>query len=168
MLRLPDVFVGTTREELPAEAAPSSLAIVERAVEALHRDARRGRARLARTCSERLAIIEGALARIAARAPERVVEQRDRLRDAVRELTDGVAVDEQRLAQEIAILADRLDVQRSCQRFARTSRRFAARWAQPQPDGVGKRLGLPAAGDAARGEHDGQQGERRGDRRRTW
>ena len=48
---------------------------------------------------------------------QRLVEQRDRLRAAVSELADGVAVDEQRLAQEIAMLADRLDVAEEISRF---------------------------------------------------
>jgi uncharacterized protein (TIGR00255 family) len=44
------------------------------------------------------------------RAPERLVKERDRLQRSVAELLDGRAIDEQRLNQEIAILADRLDV----------------------------------------------------------
>lgn len=44
------------------------------------------------------------------RAPERLIAERDRLRDSVAELLDGRAIDEQRLNQEIALLADRLDI----------------------------------------------------------
>ena len=45
MLRLPDVFAGDAREELPAEAGAELVAIVDRAVDALLDDARRrGRA----------------------------------------------------------------------------------------------------------------------------
>ena len=89
-------------------------------------------ARLAVYLDERLAIVEAALTRIAARAPERVVEQRDRLRATVQELAGGVALDEQRLAQEIAILADRLDVSEEIvavprRTWRRSATRFAAR-----------------------------------------
>ena len=72
---------------------------------------------------ERIAVIEEALARIAVRAPERVIAQRDRLRENVKVLAEGIAVDEQRLAQEIAILADRLDVGEEIDRFTRAHRR---------------------------------------------
>ena len=90
----------------------------------------------------RLAIIEQALDRIAERAPERVVEQRERLRNAVRELTDGVSPDETRLDQEIALLADRLDVAEELSRFRAHIAAFRAALAAAQPDGVGKRLGF--------------------------
>ena len=117
-----------------------------------------------RTSPSDSAIIEQAVDRIAARAPERLVEQRDRLRASVAELAEGVAVDEQRLAQEIALLADRLDVARRSAAFARTSPRSARRSAR-RARRRGQAARVPAAGDAARGEHDGQQGERRGDAR---
>ncbi len=55
--------------------------------------------------------------RIAARAPERLVRERDRLRAAVAELLDGRPVDEARLAQEIAFQADRLDITEELVRF---------------------------------------------------
>jgi uncharacterized protein (TIGR00255 family) len=142
VLRLHDVFAGTAREELPTEAGPQLIAIVDRAVDALL--AMRGEegVRLAAYLEERLRVIEAALDRIAVRAPERVVEQRDRLRQAVRELTEGLAVDEHRLAQEIALLADRLDVAEELNRFRGHITAFRGALAAAQPDGVGKRLGF--------------------------
>jgi uncharacterized protein YicC (UPF0701 family) len=82
-----------------------------------HRDARGGGRAIADVLRERVALMEAAYGRIAERAPSRLVEQRDRLRAAVRELADGVAVDEGRLAQEVAVLADRLDVSEEIDRF---------------------------------------------------
>jgi uncharacterized protein (TIGR00255 family) len=87
-------------------------------------------------------VIEDALDRLVTRAPSRTLEQRDRLRDSVRELTDGLAVDETRLAQEIAILADRLDVQEELERFRSHLVAFRAALREGRPDGVGKRLGF--------------------------
>lgn len=142
VLRMPDVFAGTSREEMPPEAGAQLVAIVDRAVAALL--AMRGDegARLVSYLDERLAVIEEALDRIATRAPARVTEQRDRLRTAVRELTDGLSVDEHRLAQEIALLADRLDVQEELSRFRAHIAAFRAALEAAQPDGVGKRLGF--------------------------
>ena len=142
VLRMHDVFAGATREELPAEAGPALLAIVDRAVDALLEMRGDEGRRLTAYLDERLEVIEGALDRIAQRAPERVLEQRDRLRLAVRELAAGVDVDEHRLAQEIALLADRLDVAEELSRFRGHITAFRAALAAAQPDGVGKRLGF--------------------------
>jgi uncharacterized protein (TIGR00255 family) len=97
ILRMPEVFVGGSREELPPEAAGQLVAIVERAVQALLVMRAAEGERLVVYLDERLALIERALDRIAERAPERVVEQRDRLRTAVRELTEGLAAVASRL-----------------------------------------------------------------------
>ena len=142
VLRMPEVFAGTSREEMPPEAGPQLVAIVDRAVAALLTMRGDEGARLVSYLDERLSVIEGALDRIATRAPARVTEQRDRLRTAVRELTEGLSVDEHRLAQEIALLADRLDVQEELSRFRAHISAFRAALKAAQPDGVGKRLGF--------------------------
>jgi uncharacterized protein (TIGR00255 family) len=142
VLRMHDVFSGAAREELPAEAGAALVTIVDRAVDALLQMRGEEGQRLSSYLEERLRIIEGALDRIAVRAPERVIEQRDRLRGAVLELAEGVDVDEHRLAQEIALLADRLDVAEELSRFRGHITAFRAAIGAPQPDGVGKRLGF--------------------------
>ena len=142
VLRMPDVFAATTREELPAESVSQLVAIVDRAVAALLEMRTVEGGRLAEYLEARLSIIEQALDRIAERAPERVVEQRERLRNAVRELTGGISPDETRVAQEIAILADRLDVAEELSRFRAHITAFRAALGAPQADGVGKRLGF--------------------------
>jgi uncharacterized protein (TIGR00255 family) len=142
VLRLPEVFAGAAREELAPEAGPELVAIVDRAVDALLAMRADEGARLVTYLDERLSLIEGALDRIAVRAPQRVVEQRDRLRAAVRELTDGISVDDNRLAQEIAFLADRLDVAEELSRFRAHIEAFRGALGAAQPDGVGKRLGF--------------------------
>jgi uncharacterized protein (TIGR00255 family) len=142
VLRMHDVFAGAPREELPPEAGPALIAIVDRAVDALLQMRGDEGRRLAEYLEERLQVIEGALDRIAQRAPDRVIEQRERLRLAVRELAGGVDVDEHRLAQEIALLADRLDVAEELSRFRGHITAFRAALGAPQPDGVGKRLGF--------------------------
>ena len=125
--------------------AEELVAVVEAAVTALTRMREAEGERLASVLGERIALIAAALGRIAARAPERVVAQRDRLRENVRVLAQGVAVDEQRLAQEIAILADRLDVGEELDRFRVHVAAFRDTLAQRgDQDGepVGKRLGF--------------------------
>jgi uncharacterized protein (TIGR00255 family) len=90
----------------------------------------------------RLDLLERSAERIGARAPERLIRERDRLRAAVAQLLEGRSVDEERLAQELAFLADKLDITEELVRFrAHVS---AAREAMRTDQPVGKRLGFLA------------------------
>ena len=140
ILRLPNV-VSSADEEIVGSSA-ELVAVVDQAVAALDQMRASEGARLARYLEERLAIIEAAVERIAARAPQRLVEQRDRLRAAIKELTDGVGIEEQRLAQEVAILADRLDVAEELSRFHSHFAAVRSTLASASAEGVGKRLGF--------------------------
>ena len=71
--------------------------------------AREGEA-LARDLGVRLDEVERLVGRIATLAPEAVDQYRIRLSERVAELSRGLAVDPARLAQEVAIFADRSDV----------------------------------------------------------
>lgn len=140
VLRMPDVMSSISEGE---DGDVSELvAIVDASAQALATAREEEGERLAAYLRERLSIVEGALARIAERAPVRLVEQRDRLRAAVAELTQGVAVDEQRLAMEIAVLADRLDVQEELSRFASHNATFRQTLGRRDGEPVGKRLGF--------------------------
>ena len=65
---------------------------------------------LKRDLEDRLSLIDGYLERIAGRAPQVVLEYQERLGERIRELTGAMAVDEARLLQEVAIMADRSDI----------------------------------------------------------
>ena len=140
VLRLPAVL--SSQEEAESGSAAELVAVVTRAVEALDAMRVAEGARLRVYLEERLKLVAEAVDRIAARAPVRLVEQRDRLRQAIRELADGVNVDEQRLAQEVAILADRLDVGEEIARFHSHLEAFRSTLRSANGDGVGKRLGF--------------------------
>jgi uncharacterized protein (TIGR00255 family) len=92
----------------------------------------------------RLDAIERELVAVESRAPQRVVEQRDRLREAVKELTDQVDVDEDRLAREIAYLAERWDVNEEVVRFRSHVDLFREALAENGTEPVGRRLGFLA------------------------
>jgi uncharacterized protein (TIGR00255 family) len=141
VLRMPEVFAASEAVEDTGSAA-ELVAIVETAATALGAMREEEGRRLAAFLRERVGVIEAALGRIATRAPQRLIEQRDRLRAAVQELADGVALDEQRLAQEVAMLADRLDVSEELDRFASHVAAFRATLDDGAADGVGKRLGF--------------------------
>lgn len=141
VLRMPDVLAAPREED--ATGTPAELvAVVDVALDALQRARADEGERLAGVLRQRLEVVEGALARIALRAPERVVAYRDRLRASVRELAEGVTVDEARLAQEIAILADRMDVAEELDRFRSHIVAFRATLDDTGGEPVGKRLGF--------------------------
>ena len=71
-----------------------------------------------------------------------MARERDRLRAAVTQLLDGRTVDEQRLAQELAFLADKLDITEELVRFA--AHVAACREALGKDQPVGKQLGFLA------------------------
>ena len=142
ILRLPDVVSGAARDPAGEGSLEEVLAIVGAAVSALMTMRADEGARLAGFLLERLRIIEAAVARLAARAPARTIEHRDRLRTAVRELTEGLAVDETRLAGEIAILAERMDVQEELDRFKSHVEAFEGAIRDSSGEPVGKRLGF--------------------------
>ena len=142
VLRLPGVIVSET-EDGPVESDGRQLVtIVDEAVAALTtmREAEGGR--LSAYLSDRLNLIADAVKRLSARAPDRLLEARDRLREAVRTLTEGFPIDEQRVIQEIAILADRLDVSEELDRFGSHLTAFRTTLRDGAADGIGKRLGF--------------------------
>ena len=141
VLRMPDV-IHSASEETAEGTADELVAIVEAAAAALTKMREGEGNRLRAVLLERITAIEEALGRIAVRAPERVIAQRDRLRENVKIIAEGIAVDEQRLAQEIAILADRLDVGEEIDRFTAHIAAFREVLAPKGGEAVGKRLGF--------------------------
>ena len=117
-------------------------AVVERAAgEVVAMREREGRA-LATELHARLAALESAAQVIEEQAPARLKAEHARLKQAVAELTSQANVDEQRLALEIALLADRVDITEELVRFR--AHVAAARAALKSDQAVGKQLGFLA------------------------
>ena len=143
ILRLPEVMRPAAElSEISDGTLEEFMAVVEEATTGLLEMRGAEGERLATELRERLAVLEAAQQRIAERAPQRLVEHRDRLRAAVNELLDGVVLDEQRLAQEIALLAERLDVQEELTRFGGHLVAFRQALDTAPDEAVGKRLGF--------------------------
>lgn len=107
--RQPEVLSAGTAEEAALDAS-ELLALLDGALDGVVAMREREGEALARELSGRLGNLEQGLAQIEERAPQRAERERDRLRAAVTELLDGRQLDEDRLSQEIALLADKLDV----------------------------------------------------------
>ena len=97
---------------------------------------------LARDLLEGLSAVEGALDIVEARAPQRLVQERDRLRAAVAELVGDTQVDEERLAREIAYLAERWDINEELVRLRSHVHQFRDAVESDGAEPVGKRLGF--------------------------
>ena len=90
----------------------------------------------------RLESIRAALGRIADLAPARLLRERDRLSQSAQELLGGAGLDPQRLAQEIALMSDRLDISEELVRFTAHIEACHGAFAVEAP--VGKQLGFLA------------------------
>jgi len=119
---------------------------VEGLVRTAARACRDARARegkvLADELRERLAAMAREADRVRGLAPLRVAAQRDRLRLAVVQLLEGRPFDEQRLATEIAVLAERQDVTEELVRL--DAHLAACQAALTEDSAVGKQLGFLA------------------------
>jgi uncharacterized protein (TIGR00255 family) len=90
----------------------------------------------------RLAAMTEALERVETRAPARLLAERDRLREAVKELSEQVPVDEDRLAREVAYLAEKWDINEELVRFRSHIELFQQALSADGAEPVGKRLGF--------------------------
>ncbi|MBI1966683.1 MAG: YicC family protein [Gemmatimonadetes bacterium] len=139
--RQPDVLMLRNGDETPA-TWDAVRPIVERAArEVLAMREREGRA-LAAELLARLDALEQGATTIEQRAPQRLAAEYERLKKAVAELATGVTIDEQRLALEIALLADRVDITEELVRFR--THLVACREALRGAGTVGKQLGFLA------------------------
>lgn len=137
--RQPDVLTADGAAQ-PAVDPAEVGSIVDRAADALLAMRNAEGAALARELHGHLSAIETALRAVEARAPERLTAERDRLREAVAELLDGARLDEARLAQEVAFIAERLDI---AEEVARLKTHLAAtREALAGQEAVGRQLGF--------------------------
>lgn len=141
LLRLPDV-VGAQSDEMDPGAGEALAAIVNKAVDNLISMRRAEGAQLAAFLVERVAAVETRLARIEKRAPIRLKEQHERIKRTVSELIGGAGADPQRIAQEIAILADKMDVAEELDRFRSHLAAFRETAQSRTAEPVGKRLGF--------------------------
>lgn len=138
LARIPDVLRVTRAETTPDRDAV--LGVLDGAAAACAAAREREGVALAAELRARADALDVLRMRVAERAPERVVAERARLQAAVQELAGGVAVDQGRLAQEIAFLADRLDVTEELVRFG--THLDALRAALDGGGSVGRELGF--------------------------
>jgi uncharacterized protein (TIGR00255 family) len=134
--RLPDV-VRVARPESSPDGS-GVLAVLDRAAETCVAAREREGTALCAELTGHLDLLADLARTVKAAAPARLLRERDRLVAAVSELAGGVSVDPGRLAQEIAYLADRLDITEELVRFE--THLGAMREALAGDGAVGRRL----------------------------
>lgn len=93
---------------------------------------------LAREISGRIGLVSDLVEKVAARAPVAVAGNTERLRERIARLLGETPVDEVRLAQEVAILADRMEITEELVRLRSHFKQFHATMALNEP--VGRKL----------------------------
>jgi uncharacterized protein (TIGR00255 family) len=138
--RFVDVIV---EEEEPADLVPDEedvRRVTAAAAEAVVGMRYEEGSRLARDLDERLAAMTAAMQRIAELAPARLVNERDRMRRVVAELLENVPVDEERIAREVAYMAERWDISEELVRLRSHIELFRTSLEGDGTEPVGKRL----------------------------
>ncbi len=119
----PDVFKYEPKELVSDQIGPLVSEASEAALDALDQMRRTEGKHLYDDFRKRIGMLEDLIRRIEQKAPERVERLRDRLSEQIERLLMR-QVDEQRLAMEIAIFAERSDVTEECVRFRSHNQQF--------------------------------------------
>ena len=112
-----DLFVPMESAQDPEILWESLVKLFDEAIGALNEMREREGQSLRRDLEERLAQLGTVLEDIAVRSPKVILDYQKRLADRVRELTGGMVVDEGRLLQEVAIMAEKSDITEEIVRF---------------------------------------------------
>ncbi|MDP1989837.1 MAG: YicC/YloC family endoribonuclease [Syntrophales bacterium] len=112
-----DVFVPTESFQDPAVLWEGLSNLLDEAMRTLTEMRAREGESLQKDLTTRLSLIACVLEAIAGRVPQVVCEYQKRLGDRIRELTGAMAIDESRLLQEVAIMAEKSDITEEIVRF---------------------------------------------------
>lgn len=114
---LRDVFMPVETVEEAADLWGEFSPILDEAIGNLSAMREKEGASLMLDLRDRLGMITGFLEEIAVRAPAVVLDYQKRLTERIRELIAGVELDESRLLQEVAIMAEKSDITEEIVRF---------------------------------------------------
>jgi len=131
IFKIEPVAIDPAKESLLLNMAESALASLQkmREEEGQH---------LQNDLSERIDSIEKHAGQIAKRQPIVIQEYKARLKEKIKLLNDGFEIDEARLAQEAAILADRCDITEEITRFSSHLNQFRKLFESKEP--IGRKL----------------------------
>jgi uncharacterized protein (TIGR00255 family) len=136
MARLKDVFIPLEILEDEITVLWEGLAgVLSNAIAALIDMRQKEGEVLGQDLKARLYLINEHLDEIDARAPRIVLEYQKRLVERIRELMDGMVIDESRLSQEVAIMAEKSDITEEIVRFGSHIKQFLEMLKSPEAMG---------------------------------
>jgi uncharacterized protein (TIGR00255 family) len=118
LAQLPDVFTWEHTALSDEESWALIKNVIEKACDNMEAMKSREGQALAKDLEQRLQILRAHLDQISVRAPFRPAEARERLMGRVQTLLGDVEMDPIRIAQEVALMADRLDCTEECVRLS--------------------------------------------------
>lgn len=133
-----DVLAATDDESASEALATALTGVVNAALEGIDGMREREGAALLADMDARLALLDALMAEVAERAPRVVEETAQRQKERVTQLLSGQPLDEARIAQEIALLADRCDITEELVRFKSHMQQFRSTLQADEP--VGRKL----------------------------
>ncbi len=137
-LNLPDL-IKVEKEEYNLDKAWGVLQEVTlKALDEFNSMRRSEGARLAKDLKQRVDDLERTISEVERLTPLNVNNYRKRLKAKISELLDDLVVDEQRIEQEVALMAEKCDVTEECVRFKSHNQQFLSALEEGGP--VGKRL----------------------------
>ena len=128
IIKVEPVTIDPAKESLLLNIAESALASLQKMRE------EEGKY-LQNDLSERIDTIEKHAEQIKTRQPEIIQEYKARLKEKIKLLNDGIEIDESRLAQETAVLADRCDITEEITRFVSHLKQFRKLFESTEPMG---------------------------------
>ena len=105
-----DIFSQSAEMEITPDVLKQTATALEDALDMLVKMRQEEGAAIYQDMQQRLDLIRDILGAINARAPQVIIEYQRRLTERIKELTAGYALEESRLAQEAAILAEKSDI----------------------------------------------------------
>ncbi len=134
----PGVIEEAEEEDHSAELSSLLERAAADAIAALCRMRAAEGAALTEDLQRHIATVQTAVTTIAEQAPRVVIEQRDKLRQRIADLLADAAVNEDRLANEIAFYADRVDISEELARLSSHIAQFTASCSVSEP--IGRKL----------------------------
>ncbi|MBT0663003.1 YicC family protein [Geobacter pelophilus] len=133
-----DVLAGADDNLQIDELAGDLFAVVKGAVDSFDLMREKEGAALLEDITQRVSALESFMAAVAERAPAVVTENAARLKERVAQLLAGQPLDDARIAQEIALMADRCDITEELVRFKSHLAQFRSAFDSAEP--VGRKL----------------------------
>jgi uncharacterized protein (TIGR00255 family) len=135
LLGLPDVIQGDKGLVVDEDLVKVLSELVDQALDKLVEMRFSEGEHMAKDIIERITLIEENLAWIEENLPSRIGEYQTRLKSRITELLQDVSMDEARFAQEVAYMADKIDISEEIVRFASHNSLFRKALAEKGPHG---------------------------------